>query len=276
MFTRVMEYRTRPALYAPGTGAFWDDEHISKGMLEAHLNADWDAASRKHAYLDVSVAWIAKIAPPPHYRVLLDLGCGPGLYAERFCDAGYAVTGVDFSRRSIAYAREQASLSGRDIEYHHQDYLTIDYVEQFDIVTLIYCDYAVLSRADRLLLLEKIHRALRPGGKLVLDVFTLAVRREESRSWHVCEDGGFYSEQPYACLESVYQYTEEGCTELRQYIILTEHDVQCYNIWDHLFAEEELLSEVRSAGFRDAALYGDVAGKDHTSDSETLCAVLTK
>ena len=83
----------KPELYAPSTSAFWDDEHISKGMLEAHLDPNWEAASRKHEFIDESVKWIESIAPSSQYRELLDLGCGPGLYAERFSNIGYSVTG---------------------------------------------------------------------------------------------------------------------------------------------------------------------------------------
>ena len=35
----------KPELYAPSTGNFWDDKHISKGMLEAHLDPDINAAT---------------------------------------------------------------------------------------------------------------------------------------------------------------------------------------------------------------------------------------
>lgn len=106
MFNELKKYTTKPKLYAPSTNKFWDDEHISKGMLEAHLNPNWDAATRKPEFLDKSVNWISKIVPPSQYKYLLDLGCGPGLYAERFSSVGYTVTGVDFSKRSIAYAKE--------------------------------------------------------------------------------------------------------------------------------------------------------------------------
>jgi len=172
MFNELKKYTTKPKLYAPSTNKFWDDEYISKGMLAAHLNPNWDAATRKPEFLDKSVNWISKIAPPPQYKFLLDLGCGPGLYAERFSSAGYSVTGVDFSKRSIAYAKEQTLLNKSNIEYHYQNYLTIDYIEQFDVVTLIYCDYPALSITDRFILLRKVYQALRPNGKFVFDVFT--------------------------------------------------------------------------------------------------------
>ena len=276
MFNELKKYTTKPKLYEPSTNKFWDDEHISKGMLEANLNPNWDAATRKPEFLDKSVSWISKIAPPPQYNSLLDLGCGPGLYAERFNAAGYAVTGVDFSKRSIAYAKEQASFNKSNIDYHYQNYLTIDYLEQFDVITLIYCDYAALSITDRLILLKKVYQALRPNGKFIFDVFTPLMRKDESRSWYYCEENGFFSEKPHICLESVYQYDDADSTELRQFIVITEDNVDCYNIWDHFFTKEVLQSEIQTVGFSKFEFYGDVAGTGFLDTGETICGVFTK
>jgi SAM-dependent methyltransferase len=276
MFNELKKYTTKPKLYTPSTNKFWDDEHISKGMLEAHLNPNLDAATRKPEFLDKSVSWISKIAPSSQYKLLLDLGCGPGLYAERFSNAGYSVTGVDFSKRSIAYAKEQTHLNKSNIEYHYQNYLTIDYTEQFDVITLIYCDYPALSITDRLILLRKVYQALKPNGKFIFDVFTPRMRKDESRSWHYCENSGFFSEKPHVCLESVYQYADDDNTELRQYIVIAEENVHCYNIWDHFFTKEALLSEIQCAGFKAFEFYGDIAGKEFSDAGETICGVFTK
>jgi SAM-dependent methyltransferase len=276
MFNELKKYTTKPKLYAPSTNIFWDDEHISKGLLEAHLNPNWDAATRKPEFLDRSVNWISKIAPSSQYKFLLDLGCGPGLYAERFSRVGYSVTGVDFSKRSIAYAKEQTLLNKSNIEYHYQNYLAIDYKEQFDVITLIYCDYAALSIRDRLILLRKVYQALKPNGKFIFDVFTPLMRKNESRSWQYSEEGGFWSEKPNINLESVYQYDDEDNTELRQAIVLTEETVNCYNIWDHFFTKEALLSEIQPVGFNAFEFYGDIAGKEFSDTGETICGVFTK
>lgn len=277
MIAQLRAYLKKPQLYAPSTGEFWNDPHISKGMLEAHLNPQVDAATRKHKFLDQSVQWITKIAPPPQYRSLLDLGCGPGLYAERFHKAGYSVTGVDFSERSIAYAKEQAKRNNSAIEYHYQNYLTIDYTDKFDVITLIYCDYAVMPVEDRLLLLSKVYQALKQNGKFIVDVFTPSMRKNENHTWQFCEEGGFWSERPHICLESVYQYDDEDATELRQCVVLTDDEaINCYNIWDHFFTKEKLLSEIQTAGFNCYVLYGDVAGTEFSNQGETICGVFTK
>lgn len=276
MFNKLSDYLVKPKLYSPSTGKFWDDDHISKGMLEAHLNPDWNAATRKHDFVDKSVKWIASIAPPTQFQQLLDLGCGPGIYAERFCKAGYTVTGIDFSKRSIEYAQKQTLHNKSTIEYYYQNYLTIDYIEQFDVITLIYCDYAALSIADRLILLKKVYQALKPKGKFIFDVFTPLMRKTESHSWYYSDKGGFWNEKPHICLDSVYQYDDEDNTELTQSIVLTEDTINCYNIWDHFFTKEALISEIQPIGFKSFEIYGDIAGKEFTDTGETICGVFAK
>jgi SAM-dependent methyltransferase len=276
MFNKLKDYLVKPKLYTPSTGKFWDDEHISKGMLEAHLNPEWDAATRKLDFLDKSVNWIASIAQPAQFQQLLDLGCGPGIYAERFCKAGYSVTGIDYSKRSIEYAKEQTLLNKSNIKYHYQNYLTIDYAEQFDVITLIYCDYAVLPITDRLTLLRRIYQALKPNGKFIFDVFMPLMRKKETSSWEFYEEGGFFNEKPHILLESVYQYDDEDNTELAQSIVIIEDTVRCYNIWDHFFTKEALISEIQPIGFNSFEFYGDIAGKEFSDTGETICGVFTK
>lgn len=276
MLNKFKDFLKKPELYTPSTGKFWDDAYISEQMLQAHLNPERDAASRRHNFIEQSVGWISQIAPPAAYMALLDIGCGPGLYTERFYKAGYFVTGMDFSKRSIAYAREHAAIYESDVQYICQDYLTMDYVEQFDVITLIYCDYGALSFSDRQLLTAKVYKALKPGGKFILDVFKPNMRNSEKQTWQYFAHGGFYTQEPHLCLESVYQYDDDDRTELRQFIVLTESAINCYNIWDHFFSQDKLTKEILSAGFREHTIYGDVAGTACAEEQETLCGVFSK
>ena len=280
MFKELTALMKKPELNAPSTivsnYALWDNEHISKGMLKSHLNPDEEGATCKHDFVFKSIQWIAEIAPPAQYTNLLDLGCGPGVYAEQFVKAGYSVIGVDFSKRSIAYAKEQTELNGSGIEYHLQNYLTIDFTERFDVITIINKDYPVLSIADRITLLKKVYQALKPGGKFIFDVLTPKMRAKESRTWQFYENGGFINEKPHLLLEAVYQYDDEDKTELHQNIIVTEEDVNCINIWNHYFSKELLLSETLPIGFDKVDFFGNIAGEKYSDEGETICAVITK
>lgn len=276
MNEKLSSYFVKPEIYKESTAKFWDDEHISKGMLKAHLDPEFEGATRRHSFVDKSVEWIAEFAPPDKYPKLLDLGCGPGLYAERFYHKGYQVTGVDFSARSIDYARKSAEKNAIPIEYRFQNYLDISEIETFDLVTLIYCDFCVLSDTNREILLKKIYQALKPNGKFIVDVTTpnQYENRNETKDWYFNE-GDFWCEKPHLCLYAFYRYDESN-TMLNQTVVITEETVKSYYLWDHTFTSRELEREISECGFNRIELFGDVTGAKLKPESNVICAVVTK
>ena len=206
MFKELQAMLKKPALYEKGTTELWTDEHISKGMLEAHLQPDLDAATRKHTTVKEHVKWISTVASAETYPNLLDLGCGPGIYAEEFYKAGYQVSGMDISRRSIDYAKKTAAEKKLPISYYHQNFLTMDFTEQFDLVTLIYFDFCVNSTEDRAKTLKNIHAALKPGGLLIIELTKPQhfAEHKECKKWEYAENG-FICDEAHLHLESFYR-----------------------------------------------------------------------
>ncbi len=88
LLDNLLKINTKPLLFEPGEAKFWDDPHISKSMLEAHLNPNHDASSRKPDAIDKTVKHLFESKVLKAGMKVLDLGCGPGLYAERLCGAG--------------------------------------------------------------------------------------------------------------------------------------------------------------------------------------------
>jgi SAM-dependent methyltransferase len=270
MTDKLFHLLQKPALYQRSTEPFWDDEHISKGMLEAHLNPNWDAASRKHAFIDRSAKWLSGIMPTNSH--VLDLGCGPGLYTKRLSDMRYTVTGIDFSKRSIEYAKSQDSKT----EYIYKNYLELDYTGVFDVVLLIYGDFAALTPDERRMLIPKVYKALKPGGLFVLDVFTdkkFAKSKSNKTSWKFCENGGFWSSEPHICLEATYLY-ENDTVAADHYIIITNDEMKEYLTWDTAYTLQKLTDEVSPFGFRVKSVHDDVSGSPYTGEGEELCIVL--
>jgi len=276
MFAQLKTMMKKPALYEKGTAELWTNEHISKGMLEAHLNPNLDAATRNHETVQKTVDWINSIAPAEQYRDLLDLGCGPGIYAEKFHDLGYHVSGVDFSECSINYARNSAKNKNLPIRYYHQDYLTLDFIEQCDLVTLIYYDFGVLSTDDRAELLKKIFTALRPGGLLIVDVLTPHhfIDQSEFKKWEYA-DTGFFCDEPHFCFHSFYRYDGKS-TILDQYIIATEHNVWHINNFQHTFTKDEIMLELGTAGFNIKSIYGNMTGTNYCDKGKEMCVIAQK
>ena len=258
-------------LWQRGTSPFWDDEHISKGMLEAHLNPDWDAASRKHSIIDRSVKWLSNVIPVG--GKILDIGCGPGLYTKRLSDLGYDTTGIDYSKRSIAYAKSQDCKT----EYIYQNYLELDYLHAFDAVLLIYCDYPALIPEEQKILLDRVFKALKPGGLFILDVNTdkYFAKLSNKTSWSVCENGGYWSAEPYVCLDSTYLY-ENDKVAADQYVVITNNGIKRYINWFIEYSVEKLSDEVSPFGFRIKNVYDDVWGTPYTGEAETLGFILER
>lgn len=271
MIQALLPLLRRPALWQRTASAFWDDEHISQGMLAAHLNPDLDAASRKQVTIHRSVQWLSTLLAPG--TKLLDLGCGPGLYTKPLAEMGFVVTGMDISERSLAYAQSQ---DGRST-YIRQNYLELDENQAYDAISLIFCDYAALTQAERRRLLAKVYQALRPGGLFIFDVFTDRhfAGKSERATWSLQEDGGFWHAGPHLCLEATYLY-EGGRVSADQCVILTETGATEYLIWDTAFTRERLCAEVWPSGFTVVGFYDDVCGTAYTGQSDTLCAVLTR
>ncbi len=59
----------------------WTDPYISRQLLELHVNPDHDIASRGKTKIENITNWILTQTNKTKLEIL-DLGCGPGLYAE--------------------------------------------------------------------------------------------------------------------------------------------------------------------------------------------------
>ncbi len=270
----LFEMLRRPELYEPSSHPFWADDYISRSMLQAHLNPDSDGASRTHDFIDRSAQWIGALAAPAAGKRLLDLGCGPGLYTERFRQQGFTVFGVDISRRSIEYAKERTDPA---IQYICGDYLQLEFPGEIDLAAIIYCDFGVLPADVRTELLRKIFAALKPGGIFVLDVFSRRQYATFKETSSITENstGGFWSPEEHLLLERRLAYPEDH-TYLHQAAVLTADKLKYYHIWEHVFTRRELECALRKAGFRKAEFYGDIAGTPALPHSKTICAAAWK
>jgi SAM-dependent methyltransferase len=269
----LMKHTGRPALFTRGNCNFWDDPHTSQLLLEAHLNPDWDAASRRPATIEQTVAWVAAEFLPETDATVLDLGSGPGLYSQRFARMGHNVTGMDFSRRSIAYARERAAEEQLAIKYIYQNYLELDYEEAFDLVVLIYCDVGALTDSERDSLFTAVYRALKPGGTFVFDVLSdeCLVAVEEKRDWELLEDG-FWAGEPHLALTEAFVYQEERVSLSQTLVARAECRVDVHRIYTHYYNESDLRELLLRHGFTAVKTYDGLIEEDNFVGNRILFA----
>ncbi len=259
----LSEILDKPELFAPGCEPFWDDPHISRQMLKAHLDQGTDAASRNLEVVEATVEHLAEYLGLQSQPKILDLGCGPGLYAERFTERGAAVTAIDCSENSIRYARNRARDLGLDISYELGDFCDLDQHETFDAALIIYGELGALRDPDRDRLLAAVHRSLKPGGHLVFDVITGYCRAsvDGDRSWMAVAGEGFWRPQPHLVLDATFHYPEAN-VYLDQYAVIEEGGEVCvYRIWERCYSPQSISELLHEHGFEVDTLWGDLCGK---------------
>ena len=201
----LKEIFSKPELYTKSTNAFWDDDYISEQLLRIHLNSNVESASKTGDTIVAEAKFVIGTAQMVSGKNVLDLGCGPDLYAGEFAKTGASVTGVDISRRSIDYAKRTVGSTYLNSSFQCMNYLDMEFKNSFDIVTMIYYDFCVLSVNEQKLLLSKIRDALSDNGLFVFDIVTEAMQLPAASGITACEEG-LWSGRPYLEIQDNFLY----------------------------------------------------------------------
>jgi SAM-dependent methyltransferase len=184
--------------------------------------------------------------------LVVDAGCGSGVWARVLCDAGYEALGIDQSPSMIRLARRQAP----GAKFRVQSFLDAK-VPPCDAVTAIgeCVNYAFDPQSGKGLaeFFCRVYEALRPGGIFIFDIVEPGLVSEGSPQRRFLEGPG------WAILLEV---REEGkrriltrrITCFRQLGKLFRRSEEVHRL--HLYERSELLAELRRAGFQAQVLGG--------------------
>lgn len=278
MFIELEKINARPEPFEFYTASdLWTDEHTSKQMLAFHLDEGIDAASRNIAFINRSVDWIAS-----HFNIgagtkIADFGCGPGLYTTRLAKRQADVTGIDFSKRSLQYARKVATKEGLPIHYVHQSYLDYETENRFQLILMITCDFCALSPSQRKKTLNTFYTILAPKGSVLLDVYSLKAfdRREETAMFEANLLNGFWAPNKYYGFLNTFKYQKEKVV-LDKYTLIEAGRTRTVYNWFQSFSPEALKREFAECGLAVEDFYSDVAGSPFCPESEEFAVVAKK
>jgi 2-polyprenyl-3-methyl-5-hydroxy-6-metoxy-1,4-benzoquinol methylase len=277
MFKELEKINNRPRPFEFYTASeLWTNEYTAKQMLQYHLNESIDVSSRRAEFIDLSVDWIVSRFGVESTTTVADFGCGPGLYAKRLAEAGAQVTGIDFSENSLKYAKEVADQEGLNIDYINENYLNFETSKRFDLIIMIMCDFCALSPKQRKTLLAKFASFLKPGGFVLLDVYSLNMfdQKEESATYELNQLNGFWSPEDYYCFVNTFKYLEEKVILDKYTIVEASRTRIVYNRLQY-FSPETLEKEFVESGFTLDKLYSDVAGTPFSPESTEFAVVAT-
>jgi SAM-dependent methyltransferase len=129
---------------------------------------------------------------------VLDLCCGQGRHAVQLAKRGMRVTGLDLNAEYLELAKKSAESSKVEIETVAGDMRKIPYANKFDAIVNMYSSFGYLeSEAEDLKVLESAAKALKAGGRLLLDMLNRewAIDNYIQNDWHTGADGTLYVER---------------------------------------------------------------------------------
>lgn len=277
LLTDILLQANKPKLYSSANAFMWSEDHISEQLLSVHLNPEVDLASRKQISIQKTVDWILENQNNKGSLNILDLGCGPGLYAEIFAAHGHRVTGVDISPASVRYAQNATKEASSNIRYIESNYLDLELEnDTYDLVVLIFTDLGVLLPKEREHLLNLVYKSLKKGGVFMFDLLRdIDLESKLSpKNWEAV-DSGFWKPTPYLALSESYLYEQQKVI-LYQHLIAGSEGVDVYRFWTHFFSEEDIQLMLENAGFLPAEFKKELLPPDGiwSGDNVIFCKTL--
>ncbi len=245
----------------------WNEPEFSRRMLEVHLDQSTGLASRPFAKIDRHVQFIHHGVLDARTSRILDLGCGPGLYAHRLVILGHEVAGIDFSPASTEYAKSQGGGN-----FTQDDLLQADFGEGHDLVTFLFGEPNTFSPSDLKVILGKAYLALKPGGKLLLEVTkSEAVRGmgDQGQSWAASEKGLFHPAPHFWLQESVWD-DDAQAAKTRWHVLPEGGDPFSFGCTTQAWTEEQMRRALGESGFQEVSIYPSMTGKPDPECPEAL------
>lgn len=215
---------------------------------------------------------VLELLKPPRGSHLLDWCGGWGRHAIEFAKRGFEVTLLDFALNHIEMAEAEMKKAGVELKLIHADFRETPVGVRADYaVNLFTAGIGYLTEQDDVIALTSLYRAMKPGGKLLIDTMNLfwLVRNYKSEGWSENEDGTI---RHLSKREFDYFSNRNRSSE----ILLVNNEEREAELDHRIYSPAELIAVLRRTGFNPTELYGDFDGSEFSFDSPRIVMVSEK
>ncbi|MDD5629254.1 MAG: class I SAM-dependent methyltransferase, partial [Elusimicrobia bacterium] len=217
------------------------------------------------AMAPAQTAFLAKALGLRPGQAVLDLCCGPGRHSLLLARKGLRVTGLDFCEPYLRQARRRARRLRVRPRFVQGDMRAIPFRGEFDAAVNLYTSFGYFRRrGEDLAVLRGVRRALKPGGRLLMEMMhrPWLIRHFTQRDWTEL-DGGYLLEERElqdagrrVATRWVRVYPDGRSRERRL-------DLRCYD-------RASLSGLLRRAGLVPVRFWGGCSGEPLRPDSQRL------
>ena len=266
----IASRKARPQPFVDVGSLPWHEPGFSRHFLRT--------ATRSSRYTQREIAFLERHGLLIPGRRILDLACGGGRHSVAMAQRGAVVTGIDLGPAAIDAARRRAKRAGVRVEWLHGDLRHLPFENVFHVVTFIFGCFTEMPRRDAEAVLQRISRSLRPGGTLLLDVYTPAffADLDGMQEWWV--GGDFIAGRFLQLVLSEYFYYARNKTYARRDFICEAETgvVHAFGLSGQAYSLAELKRMLAAAGLTLTAAYGDWKGTPARRDSRLYVLLANK
>jgi SAM-dependent methyltransferase len=161
----------------PGARKWWE-EMFSEEFLRAIPILSPKQLEREVKFIDEALG-VARGAR------ILDLACGAGQHAVELAARGYDLVGFDLSQSQLDWAGGLAQERNQRLQFTYGDMRDLSYLEAFDAVYSWNTSFGFFEEEKNVDVAQRVFRALRPGGRFLLDVINrdFVVAQQPGQTW---------------------------------------------------------------------------------------------
>ncbi|PHM06681.1 class I SAM-dependent methyltransferase [Nostoc sp. 'Peltigera malacea cyanobiont' DB3992] len=199
---------------------------------------------------------------------ILDLACGHGRIANQLAARGYDVTGLDATAFFLEKAKQDAASKGIKVEYLQGDMRSLPFSDRFNYILNCFTAFGYFDDDENRSVLTEAYRALKVGGKLLIDIYNFSRVLQEFTPELVTEREGNYmlARTRYDAL------TNRTHTER---IIIRDGQVRRGQYFIRNFTFPEIRDWLLQTGFSEVEGYG-YDGESFALDSRRMIVVASK
>lgn len=201
---------------------------------------------------------------------VLDCPCGIGRTTLAMARKGLKMTGVDFYRGYIDELDKKAAKKNLKIKTECSDMRRINFENKFHALVNLWTSFGYFEReSDNLLVLKKFYKALKPGGKLLIQAINrdYVVADFRSSEWMRIKPGFVLITNKFdfrnSTIYGTWNFVKDGIESPRPMRI-------------RAYSFHELVSMFEKTGFVDIEGYGSVKGEEISTKNRSNFVIGTK
>ena len=215
---------------------------------------------------EVAVIW--KILDLRPGMEVLDLACGNGRIANTLATRGCLVTGLDLTPAFLEQAKQRAVAGNLTATYQLGNMRALLWSTRFDCIVNWMSAYGYFADEENRQVLSEAYRALKPGGKLLLELNNREwVLKNFQRSSVIERDGNYMVDQRHYDVVSGRVHTQR--------MILFEGHQSRMRFFVREFSYHELAAWLSQVGFKRVNGY-DWEGQPFSLQSQRMIVVAEK